>query len=191
MKKIMFILVALLSVSVLSAGDSYWVWGADKVADGVSRTYLRLAVNVDDDVLSAEFFAIADDAMEIYINGSKAVPPSFFDQKPARIKIRRYEFKDLLKKGKNQLAIIVINKGGPGGLIGKGAIKLANGKVIDLATNEQWKALCAPNAGAHWKVAAFNDKAWKSACKLGDATLKPWANMSDAVNFFGLPGGKK
>jgi hypothetical protein len=191
MKKIMFMLVALLSVSVLSAGDSYWIWGADKVADGVSRTYLRLAVNVDDDVLSAEFFTIVDDAMEIYVNGSKPVPLSFFDQKPARIKIRRYEFKDLLKKGKNQLAIIVINKGGPGGIIGKGSIKLANGKVIDLATNEQWKAICAYLPGGNWKVAAFNDKAWKGACKLGDASLKPWSAMSDAVNFFGLPGGKK
>ncbi len=191
MKKIMFMLVALLSVSVLSAGDCYWIWGADKVADGVSRTYFRLAADLDDDVVSAEFFVIVDDAMEIYINGSKAVQPSFFDQKPARIKIRRYEFKELLKKGKNQLAVIVINKGGPGGIIGKGSIKLANGKVIDLATNEQWKAICAYQPGGHWKSEKFNDKAWKSAFKLGDASLKPWSAMSDAVNFFGLPGGNK
>lgn len=191
MKKIMFLLVALLSVSVLSAGDSYWVWGADKVAPGVSRTYFRLAVNVDDDVLSAEFFTIVDDAMEIYVNGSKAVQPSFFDQKPARIKIRRYEFKSLLKKGKNQLAMVVVNKGGPGGVIGKGSIKLANGKVIDLATNEQWKAVIAASSPGYWKSEAYNDKAWKNAFKLGDASMKPWASMSDAVNFFGLPGGKK
>ena len=191
MKKMMLMLLALVSMSVLSAGDSYWIWGADKVADGISRTYFRLAANIDDEVVSAEFFTIADDAMEIYINGSKAVPPSFFDQKPARIKIRRYEFKELLRKGKNQLAVIVVNKGGPGGIIGKGSIKLANGKVIDLATNEQWKALCAPDAKGHWKSEKFNDKAWKSACKLGDASLKPWSNMSDAVNFFGLPGGNK
>ena len=67
----------------------------------------------------------------------------------------------------------------------------AVGKTIDLATNEQWKALCAVSAGEHWKSEAFNDKSWKNACKLGDASLAPWAGRSDAVNFFGLPAQKQ
>ena len=73
----------------------------------------------------------------------------------------------------------------------KGAIRLANGKTIDLNSNEQWKAIAAATVNANWKKVNFNDSSWKSAFKLGDASMKPWSNMSDAVNFFGLPGGSK
>ena len=174
------------------AGDCFWIWGAASVAPGRSFSYFRLPVELDDDVLTAELFSIADDAMELYINGGGAVKQVFMDQAEKRIRIRRYEFKSQLKKGKNILAVVVVNQGGPGGVIMKGAIRLANGKTVDLASNGQWKAVCAPQFKTNaWKMPAFDDAAWKRAFQLGDAGMKPWANMSDAVNFFGLPGGKK
>jgi len=191
MKKILAILFACAVVTGAWAGDCYWIWGAEKVADGISRSYFRLNVELDDDAIAGELYTIADDAMELYINGSPAIKQVFFDQADKRIKIRKYEFKKELKKGKNTLAVIVINKGGPGGVIMKGSIRLVNGKTIDLASNEQWKSLSAPTLNANWKKIAYNDSSWKSAFKLGDASLKPWSGMSDAVNFFGLPGGNK
>ena len=191
MKKILVMLFAVMAVFSASAGDCYWIWGAEKIADGKSRSFFRLNVELEDDVVAAELYTIADDAMELYVNGSPAIKQVFFDQADKRIKIRKYEFKKELKKGKNNLAVIVLNNGGPGGIIMKGAIRLANGKTIDLNSNEQWKAIAAATVNANWKKVNFNDSSWKSAFKLGDASMKPWRNMSDAVNFFGLPGGSK
>lgn len=190
MKRLICILIAVCGISAF-CGDSYWIWAEQKVAETKSISYFRLPVNIDDDVLSAELYTIADDAMEIYVNGSKAIPLRFFDQKPARITIRRYEFKNELKDGKNMLAVVVVNQGGPGGVIMKGSIRLANGKTIDLASNEQWKSAMSTSVKGKWEPLNYDDSAWKPACKLGDASLKPWSNMSDAVNFFGLPGGAK
>ena len=191
MKRIFAAVFAAVFALSAAAGDSFWIWGAESVAPNRSLSFFRLPVDLDDDVLTAELFTIADDGMEFYVNGSAAVKQTFMDQPDKRIKIRRYAFKPYLKKGKNILAVIVVNQGGPGGVIMKGAIRLANGKTIDLASNEQWKAAVGNFKGNAWKTLAFDDAAWKSACKLGDATLKPWAPMSDAVNFFGLPGEKK
>lgn len=173
------------------AGDCFWIWGAASVAPNRSVAYFRLPVELDDDVLTAELCTIADDGMEFYVNGSAAVKQTFMDQPDKRIRIRRYEFKPFLKKGKNILAVIVVNQGGPGGVIMKGSIRLANGKTVDLASNGQWKAVVGSLKGNAWKTAVFDDGAWKPAFKLGDASLKPWSAMSDAVNFFGLPGGAK
>ncbi len=191
MKRLFLFLIAVCGISAL-AGDSFWIWAEEKVAPEKSVACFRLPAIIDDDIISAEIYTIADDAMEIYINGSKAIPQRFFDQKPARITIRRYEFKNELKEGKNMLAVIVVNQGGPGGVIMKGAIRLANGKTIDLASNAQWKsAMQTIVKGKQWEFFDFDDSAWKPAFIQGDATLKPWSNMSDAVNFFGLPGGAK
>ena len=190
MKKALFLFLALIGLTAACAGDSYWIWGAEKMAAGRSITYFRLPLDITDDVLEAEIFAIPDDACEIYLNGP-VIRQVFFDQAPKRIRIRRYEFKQMLKPGMNVLSIITINQGGPGGIILKGSVRLANGKVIDLASNEQWKATMAPQKGNAWNKVEFDDSTWTPAFKLGDASMKPWSGMSDAVRFFGLPGGSK
>lgn len=189
MKKTLLTLGAVFAacLSAVCADYSYWLWPVKPIAPGVSRAYFRADVNIASDVVSAEIYMIVDDSGNLYVNG-RDLKNIAWTQPKKPILIRKYDIKSLLKKGPNTLAVIVANSGGPGGIILKGEIKMADGKSIAIVSNKaQWKGTMTAQRGRNWMKPGFDDSSWNAPWEQGDASMKPWAGMSNAVEFFGVP----
>ncbi len=166
------------------AAPAMWIWGESPVNETVkSTTCFRLPIQLDDDPVAGECFLILDDNGAVYVNG-RELHPVFFEQEKRRIQIRKFNLKPLLRKGVNVLAIQVNNNGGPGGLILKGTIRLADGRQIALVSDSRWQTSMTPVE--RWRQPDFDGQNWGRAKIIGGADQQPWAKMSNAVEFFGI-----
>jgi len=178
-KKLGFLLVGfLMFLTVFSAmGESgfmypQWIWYPEESdmpsqnAPAEPRYFMKIFDIADTaGVKSADLEVTADDAYKLYVNGENIGEGSSW-------KIAtKYNLMDYLKKGKNVIALEVVNGGGPAGLIIAGKVILKTGKTINLLTNETWKA--SMETTNNWLTGKMDDT-WLNSVELGEFGCAPW-----------------
>ncbi|MEM3465137.1 MAG: family 78 glycoside hydrolase catalytic domain [Thermoproteota archaeon] len=149
--------------------DCKWIWfneGNPLKEAPIASRYFRCTVDLplDRKIQEGILLLTADDQAIIFVNGVEA---GRSNGKPQTIEITR-----LLRPGKNVFAVMVINLGGPAGLLGKAVIKFEKEELLTVTTDKNWKATACAEDG--WIRLDFNDEHWANALELGDFTTAPW-----------------
>jgi len=130
------------------------------IPDPECRWFFRYRFTLADRVESALVNINADNRVHFWVNGISVYPGAHADQL-ASADVHAIHM--LLKKGENVIAVQVDNRLGHGYLVLQGTIQLADGKCIDIQTDETWRQSRKPAPG--WQETDFNDSAWPAAQK--------------------------
>ena len=157
-----------------------WIWFQAPSVAANTNAYYRYDIDLDEKVKSAWFTVLLDDGGNAALNG---VPLSEIkmSQPQSPIPCRRFEPTNW-KIGRNALSFSVRNGEAMGGMIMRGEITLASGKVIKLFSNKE-TAKAAAKVPANWREANFDDSAWQSAMELGDTLIEPWKSVTAVMTY--------
>jgi hypothetical protein len=158
--------------------SSSWIWyseGNPAAQAPPGAVYLRRSLDLPAGcrIASAEFVATADNFFTLHVNGQRAGgnvnDPAGFHRLTA------IDVANSLKPGRNVLAVTAENgatEPNPAGFIGRLAVVLADGRRIDLASDDRWRASRRPDEG--WQNVGFDDRAWPAAMKVAPHGAGPW-----------------
>lgn len=171
-----------------SVSDAKWIWY--KTDSKTSETcFLRLKVMIDEPVESATFHAHCDPKGTFFLNGQKLTMAPYAPEQKLRgdRKAGEADITQSLRKGENIIAVAAEKtKGGRGGIILRGEIKLKSGKSISLASTSAFKGKDEVS-GEDWMNAGFDDAAWIPAWEQGDVRLLPWCDFNNMAAIFCTP----
>jgi putative membrane-bound dehydrogenase-like protein len=157
-------------------GGARWVWDQ---ADGNSTEqtneprYLRRTFELAGKAAKAELWITADNEYTVYVNGAKVGHGTEWS------KVDRYDVARHLADGKNVLAIVARNHGGPAGVIARLLVVTADKKSVLVGTDDQTRI--TQIAHPDWLKRNFDDRAWPTAAVLGDVGIGPWNLAGNAV----------
>ena len=158
-----------------------WLWYPGESVVSNSQCLYRSTIFLDAPAAEAWCNFGCDDSGKIWLNGQRLSGRLL----SSRFDFRRYDLKNILKPGKNILAIQVNNGPGSGGMILRGEIKLVNGKVIKLFSEPAaWKAVPAAGIEQGWEKVDFDDSQWTQAQSFACADAMPWYGMSNPWEIF-------
>jgi hypothetical protein len=159
-------------------GPARWIWypeGNPAAAAPAGRRSFRREFALEEGkmVVSARLMMHAEDSFTAWINGRKAGEGFGF---------KRFENADLapfLKPGANVLLVEATNNGvapSPAGLIGRIAVRYADGTGTDIVTDSRWFSATAPLAESRGIPPAATR--WVPAKDLGPFGMEPWGGMA-------------
>ena len=132
-----------------------WIWGASDAKD----YYLRTTFD-GSNVKSAALMASCDNAMVVFVNGTRVAQGSEWSQ-AARANVTKH-----IKSGENELLVKAENQGGPAGFILKLALTSAKGKVHYVNSGKDWQATLSRDS-----------KEWKDVRVGNPLGAQPWGNV--------------
>ena len=161
---------------------AHWIWSAEAAKAPAQATpagivYFRAAFAVTEQspVASAELTLTADNLCEAHLNGQPVGGNT--DAPDDWNRPRRYDVAKWIKAGHNVLAIAASNTApGPAGLIARLEVRLADGQVIDLASDTTWK--CSTREHENWHLPECNDQEWPIASDAGAFGAPPWGRFA-------------
>jgi alpha-L-rhamnosidase len=159
-----------------------WIWHREGNPAGsapVGNRFFRRVVTVDGSspIATAHMTMTADNAFELWVNGSNAGRGENFHL-PYELDV-----KPLLKPGENVLAVRAENSGdapNPAGLIGTLVIRFENGRSLEIPTDELWQS--ARIVDEHWASGAVaTTSQWQPALELGALGMAPWGAVGKPI----------
>jgi len=154
-------------------GTARWIWrkeGKPATAVPPGIRYFRRVVTLDRDVRveSARLVMTADNAFKCWINGHRVGEGNRYHQAYVM------DVASALKPGANVVAVAATNgadAANPAGLIGLLTIRLHNGRVVRLPTDQSWEA--AEKITGQWRTTTAQ-RGWDAAMELGPSDMAPW-----------------
>ena len=153
-----------------------WIWypeGRPAEDAPAAARFFRCRFEAPAGVRAAELRIAADDACEVFLNGSRVGAHDTWGR-GAVFAVGR-----LLKPGANVLAVRAENKPAPSknpaGLIVRLTMTLSDGQSLDVVTDTTWRAEKDERAG--WEQAHFDDSAWKPATVAAPFGGGPWGRI--------------
>ncbi|HUT33036.1 MAG TPA: hypothetical protein VNE39_06130, partial [Planctomycetota bacterium] len=161
-----------------AAGLPSWIWFPEgkPVEDAPAEArFFRCTFDLPAaGVRAAELRISADDACEVFLNGTRLGANDAW-QRAAAFAVAKH-----LKPGRNVLAVRAQNNPfagkNPAGLIALLPITLADGKPMAVVSNASWRAEKAERAG--WQEPAFDDSAWAKALVAAPLGGGPWGRIA-------------
>ncbi|TDJ68673.1 MAG: hypothetical protein E2O39_12805, partial [Planctomycetota bacterium] len=145
-----------------------WIWSnADPQGDDIA--WLRKGFRVDGEVETATLYGACDNAMEVFLNG-ELVATSGEWTKPIRVTVT-----SAVKQGRNTLAAVCQNAGGPAGLW-LDLVLEQGGRRQMIVTDATWQAASAERDG--WTDIAVSGDGWHDAHSFGALGVEPWGPLS-------------
>jgi hypothetical protein len=159
-------------------GPARWIWypeGNPAAAVPPGKRYFRRIFRVDAGkaVASARLMMHAEEAFTCFINDRKAGEGHSF---------HRYEDVDVapfLKTGPNLVAVEAENRGeapSPAGLIGRIAVRYADGTSLDVRTDGTWASVAT--APEKWDSDPAAGRGWTAARDVGPLGIAPWGTLA-------------
>lgn len=156
-----------------------WIWGDSalpgKTPPAGEKILLRKALKLDQAVTSGSAIITCDNGFTLFINGRKISGSENWQQ------IVSVPLQDKLVVGQNNIVVMGSNAGnGPNaaGLYFEARLKLADGKEINLITDETWDWNPHVPEGKEGRLGAVAAKDWKPATVV--KTLGAWKQALDA-----------
>lgn len=152
--------------------DAVWFWYPEEErtwrASRGNKYFMRV-INLDQEPVAAKIKCWADDKATVYINGKKAL------ETVTRAPAVTQNVRDLLKKGKNHLAVEGQNMRGAAGILLNLDIKFPDDTTLVITGDEEWRA--SSRATWRWKTRDPKGKAWKEVRLLGKGLIRPWQSI--------------
>ena len=166
-----------------------WIWypeGRPAEDAPAAVRFFRCRFEVPKGVCGAELRIAADDACEVFLNGTQVGTHDTWSRTAV------FTVGGLLKPGGNVLAVRAENKPAPSknpaGLIARLAMTLNDGAETAVVSDGSWRS--DKNEHPQWEQAAFDDSSWKAAMVTAPFGEGPWgriAGLSEAdsqVSFY-------
>lgn len=134
-----------------------WVWYGE--AGDNAKMMMRREIEVQGEIQTATLAFCADNQSEVFINGRKAASSDDWGQ------LTTADIGSRLTAGKNTVGVTAKNDNGPAGVLFFLRIQYKDGKVVDVVSDENWKA--TNDAKGPWRDAGFDDASWQSPKVLG------------------------
>src|SRR5262249_28223595 len=135
-------------------------------------------------VKSATIQLAVDDRFTLNINGGEV--GSHHGWKPPQ----QYSIGHLLKPGINVIAVEAENvkanvPANPAGLICSLSILLADGRMIEIASDSSWR--CSKQPSERWLTPGFVDSSWQAAKVIAEYGAGPWGKIDPIDDKFEVP----
>ncbi|XZE21414.1 c-type cytochrome [Pirellulaceae bacterium SH449] len=155
-----------LSKELKLRGNPAWIWSSNNPDQ---PSFLRRSVDLNGKVKQAIVIGGADNQLEFFINDTKVLSNDEWSQ-PNLVDITKHA-----KEGRNQLAMIARNQGGPAGALILVLFLMEDGSLVEVVSDSSWKASAKEVAG--WQELGFDDSAWGNAIEFGKlgASGLPWS----------------
>ena len=155
-----------------------WIWSVDSECPNAGTSYFRKAIHLlkNKKIKKAEIYLTSDNENSVFLNGD------FIGSNGEWKTTSSYNLKPYLKKGKNIIAVQVVNEGpnpSPAGLIGKIILQNKNDKIIEIPIDKTFK--CSDSYSPNWKKKNFDDSKWHNAFEIVLYGSSPWG-MFDLAN---------
>ncbi|TWU08443.1 family 16 glycoside hydrolase [Stieleria varia] len=141
-----------------------WIW-VKQSTDG-QRIWFRHEFDIDGEIKAAAIYATCDNKINVTINGKPAGKSNRWEA-PVQTAVS-----ELLKPGRNVIAIAGENEGGVAALVAKLQIQLASGKTQTVITDANW--LTIETKPADWDAPQADTTAWAKAIPNGKLGKQPW-----------------
>ena len=156
-----------------------WIWFPEnnpRQNAPVGTRYFRRTFELPADrkIVRARVLFTADNQFVLFVNGvevARSDGKEFAWQRP-----QTSEVTNLLKPGKNFLAVAATNEGGPAGLLGKLVVEFEQGEPLIIVTDRSWK--CSRDEQPNWQQPDFDDSGWQDAREIGNFGVPPWGSVS-------------
>jgi hypothetical protein len=172
---LLFTFAVACGVNTLSAAEPQWIWaaGGNPQESPAENAYFRIAFQVENPQ-SGYIEITADNSYSLWINGERIGAGIDWQQ------IDRFDLTSRLIKGKNVIAVLGVNSGGPAGLVARVLVKDSGNRTIDASSGADWKTAIVSQP--MWWSLGFDDAAWKAAHVFGTlGKTSPWGNTPKIV----------
>ena len=150
-----------------------WIWYSDANTEqrtGRDPRFFRRAFDLPDaEITRARVLITVDDRYTVFVNEQKAGKDERWNR------ARAYDIADILRPGeRNVVAVQAVNDDapGPGGLVARIIIDLADGTEMRMPSDSEWKVL--PHGVGGWNTPGLDDSDWPEARILGEVGMQPW-----------------
>lgn len=156
------------------ASRAKWIWYPENFLQkrNVTKVF-RKSFTLKELPISAKFVCSGDDKAKIFINGKLVKEGSWKPSLEGNIT------KHLLK-GKNVIAIEVLNVAVDGGVIFRLDITFANGQSQEIVTDNSWKSFSLTKGATDYNFSEINSQ---TPWVIGDAAAFPWCKVN-GFNYF-------
>lgn len=144
-----------------------WIW-VDSVADD-QEAWFRTEFEVHGSPKAATFAGACDDGFRVYLNGKLILTHRKWDA------VAMAPATQAVVSGRNTLAIEAENKNASAGLIGRLTVENAEGVILTIVTDGDWKTSAEEVEG--WESIDFSADGWSPAVKVGEIGQEnlPWS----------------
>jgi alpha-L-rhamnosidase len=154
-----------------------WIWfpeGEPEKSAPIADRYFRrtFALPTDREVKRARLLLTGDNECRGFVNGHDV------GSRNNHRTVKDSDITFLLRPDKNVVALLGRNQGSepsPAGVVALLEIEFDRGEPMYIRTDEQWKT--ADREMKDWTHLDFDDRAWRSAKKIGPAGMDPWGNI--------------
>jgi alpha-L-rhamnosidase len=153
-----------------------WVWHpeGDPAKDApAGKRWFRKVVELNEvsGIREATLYVTCDNKARVSINGKRVAKGK--DEVQDHRQLYEFSVADLLKPGRNVLAVTAENKTGAAGLIARLEVVFANGNVAAAVTNDAWK-VADKEPDSKWSNEDFDDSGWANAREVAEYGAEPW-----------------
>jgi len=161
--------------TVLQVVPGEWIWHKDGKENAHTCWFNKsFEIPKDRKVVKAVIKLSADNEFMLFVNGKKIGGSKTW------MELTSFDVTEAVSIGKNVMAVRAGNIDGPFGLIAGMAVKLDDGKSIDIRSDSSW--LCSLTIADGWECADFDAKGWTPAVKIADYGSEPWSVIKSESN---------
>ncbi len=159
---------------------AHWIWKPDLDMTDQAPLYLRKKFVVPDasEVERGEVIVTVDNRYTLYVNGKKLAHGPFHDTWQ---KSDIYDIKEFLRSGENVVGVEAVNDGGPAGMLLEAGVRLRDGQVVYIVSNETWK--WSKEGPGDWSSATVSDDKWGQAKSYVIPPGLPWGSPAPYIYF--------
>ncbi len=144
-----------------------------------TSSYYRRVITLEDEVVTAPLQITGDDKFAIYVNGSLFYS-NIEDSTASWATVGTLDLAEVLKKGKNVIAMEVYNEGAYSALLYDGRWELANGDTFKFLSDSETIAYGGKSLSeTEWTKLSYDAEknGWDRAVELGDVPMNPWGDL--------------
>jgi hypothetical protein len=182
--------------------ESEWIWTNEKISPRKPR-FFRKVIEINKPVKKALIQATVNTYMKIFINNKfigEVLGRFSLSRLPILLRVQVFDITNYLNQGKNIIAIEAVNYDKYKGAFNLfGEIKLNNGGIVEILTNETWKYSKNENFALkeEWRRLDFESSDWQKVKSYGPPPnlngdiMKPdllKGEKSLTQDYFGAPG---
>ena len=184
---LIFILTATACMVQIQAAESTadlskasWVWAKDQQPAQGSVSFFRKTFALPGEIDDAVIAMTADNGYELFVNTNRVAGQIAFGRE-SWASVELFPIKDLLHQGDNVIAIRGECLGGSAGVIAAISIRLTDGQIISLQTDESWRA--SGTLHDNWIEPDHDDSTWAQAAIVAEWGANPWGALSTPNDF--------
>lgn len=147
-------------------GVGAWIWTTETHDQQLCRLWRGFEIPEGAHVVNARMHIAADDSYSLFLDGREVGRGSGWHQ------LTEYDLTLLLEPGLHTIAVEAFNAFKQAGVLAGLQIKLADGRTIEIPSDQSWKVV--PTTQSRWETRTRANANWLPATIVGTVERDPW-----------------